>query len=77
MAVFTVVFGPLMAAFVITRGSTVVGVGVGVPLVAAGGFAVGALVAGAGSRAVERAWISIGLVGLAIVVAVVAAAFGW
>ena len=70
------VWGPLFAAYVITHNSTLVGVVVGVSLVAAGGFAVGSLVAGAGRRAVERVWIALGLVGFAVVASVAFAMIG-
>ncbi|HEY0451801.1 hypothetical protein [Actinophytocola sp.] len=76
VAVFTGAGGPLFAAYVITHSSTLEGVVVGVPLVAAGGFAIGALVAGAGRRAVERVWIALGLVVFAVVASVVFAALG-
>lgn len=76
VAVFTMVGGPLFAAYVITHSSTVEGVVVGVPLVAAGGFAIGALVAGAGRRAAERVWVALGLVGFAVVASVGFAALG-
>jgi hypothetical protein len=74
VAVFTAAGGPLFAAYVITHSSTLEGIVVGVPLVAAGGFAIAALVAGAGRRAVERMWIALALVVFAVVASVVFAA---
>jgi hypothetical protein len=70
VAVFTAAGGPLLAAYVITHSSTVEGVVVGAPLLAAGGFAIGALVAGAGRHAVERLWIALALVAFAVVASV-------
>jgi hypothetical protein len=76
VAVFTAAGGPLFAAYVITHSSMLEGIVVGVPLMAAGGFAIGALVAGAGRRAVERVWIALALVVAAVVAVVVFAAMG-
>jgi hypothetical protein len=76
VAVFTAAGGPLFAAYVITHSSTLEGVVVGVPLLAAGGFAIGALVAGTGRPAVERAWIALALVAFAVVASIVFAALG-
>lgn len=76
MAVFIAAGGPLFAAYVITHSSTLEGVVVGVPLLAAGGFAIGALVAGAGRRAVERVWIALALVVFAVVASVLFAVLG-
>jgi hypothetical protein len=76
VAVFTAAGGPLFAAYVITHSSTLEGIVVGVPLMAAGGFAIGALVARAGRPAVERVWIALALVVFAVVASVVFAALG-
>lgn len=76
VAVFTATGGPLFAAYVIMHSSTLEGIVVGIPLIAAGGFAIGALVARAGRRAVERVWIALALVVFAIVASVVFAALG-
>jgi hypothetical protein len=76
VAIFTAVGGPLFAAYAIMHSSTMEGVVVGVPLMAAGGFAVGALAAGTGNRAVVRAWTAVALVVFAIVASVVFAALG-
>ncbi|MFL6118883.1 hypothetical protein [Actinophytocola sp.] len=76
VAVITAAGGPLFAAYVITSSSTLEGVVVGVPLMAAGGFAIGAVVAGAGRRAVERVWIALALVVFGVVASVVFAALG-
>jgi hypothetical protein len=45
-------------------------------LLAAGGFAIGALVTGAGRRAVETVWIALALVVFAVVASVVFAVLG-
>lgn len=76
VAVFTAAGGPLFAAYAIMHSSTLEGVVVGVPLMAAGGFALGALAAGAKRRAVERVWFALGLVGFGIVASIVFAALG-
>ena len=76
VAVITAAGGPLFAAYVITNSSTLEGVVVGVPLMAAGGFAIGALVAGRGRHAVERVWIALVLVVFAVVASVVFTALG-
>jgi hypothetical protein len=76
VAVFTAAGGPLFAAYVITHSSTLEGIVVGAPLLAAGGFAIGALVARAGRHAVERVWIALALVVFAVVASVVFAALG-
>jgi hypothetical protein len=49
VAVFTAAGGPLFAAYAITHSSTLEGVVVGGPLMAAGGFAIAALAAGPGT----------------------------
>ena len=67
--------GPLFAAYVITRSSTVEGVVVGVPLAAAGAFAIASLAAGAGRRAVELVWIALGLIVVGIAASIVFAVF--
>jgi hypothetical protein len=72
VAVFTAAGGPPFAVYVITHSSTLEGVVVGVPLMAAGGFAIAALVAG--RHAVERMWIALTLVVFAVVASVVFAA---
>jgi hypothetical protein len=76
VAVFTAAGAPLFAVYVITHSSTLEGIVVGVPLAAAGGFAIGGLVAGARSRAGERVWIALALVVFAVVASVVFAALG-
>ncbi|TDV51044.1 hypothetical protein [Actinophytocola oryzae] len=76
VAVITAGGGPLFAAYVITNSSTLEGVVVGVPLMAAGGFAIGALVAGRRRHSVERVWIALVLVVFAVVASVVFAALG-
>jgi hypothetical protein len=76
VAVFTAAGGPLFAAYAITHSSTLEGIVVGVPLMAAGGFSIGALVVGAERRAVERVWIALALVVIAIVASVVFATLG-
>jgi hypothetical protein len=76
VSVFTAAGGPLFAAYVITHSATLEGIVVGVPLMAAGGFAIGALVAGTGRPAVERVWIALALVVFAVVASVVFAALG-
>jgi hypothetical protein len=76
VAVFTAAGGPLFAAYVITHSSTLEGIVVGVPLMAAGGFAIAALVAGTGRHAVERVWIALALIVFAVAASVVFAALG-
>jgi hypothetical protein len=76
VAVFTAAGGPLFAAYVIMHSSTLEGVVVGVPLMAAGGFSIGVLVAGARHHEVERVWIALALVVFAVVASVVFAALG-
>jgi hypothetical protein len=76
VAVFTAAGGPLFAAYVITHSSTLVGIVVGVPLMAAGGFAIAALVARTARHAVERVWIALALVVFGVVASVVFAALG-
>lgn len=71
VAVFTAAGGPLFAAYVITHSPTLEGVVVGVPLMAAGGFAISALVTGVARRVVERVWIALALVVFAVVASVV------
>ena len=74
VAVFTAVGGPLFAAYVITHSSTAEGVVVGVPLAAAGAFAIAGLAAGAGRRAVELVWIALALIVVGIAASIVFAA---
>jgi hypothetical protein len=76
VAVFTAAGGPLFAAYVITHSSTLEGVVVGVPLLAAGGFAISSLVTEVVRRAVERVWIALVLVVFAVVASVVFAVLG-
>ena len=76
VAVFTAAGGPLFAAYAIMHSATLEGVVVGVPLMAAGGFALGSLAAGTGRRAVERAWLALGLVGFGIVASIGFAVLG-
>jgi hypothetical protein len=73
VSVFTAAGGPLFAAYVITHSSTLEGIVVGVPLMAAGGFAIAGLVTGTRHRAV---WIALALVVFAVVASVVFAALG-
>jgi hypothetical protein len=76
VAVFTAAGGPLFAAYAITHSSTLEGVVVGGPLMAAGGFAIAALAAGARHHAVERVWIALALVLFAIVASIAFAVLG-
>jgi peptidoglycan/LPS O-acetylase OafA/YrhL len=76
VAVFTAAGGPLFAAYVITHSSSLEGIVVGGPLMATGGFAIGALIAGTGRHAVERVWIALALVVFAVVASIAFAALG-
>jgi hypothetical protein len=65
-----VVGGAIFAIAVIVNHPMVVGVLGGVPAVTASGFAVGSLVAATRRRAVERAWLAIGLLVFSVVLVV-------
>ncbi|HEY7595110.1 MAG TPA: hypothetical protein VH969_18300 [Actinophytocola sp.] len=71
VAIFTAAGGPLFAAYVITHSSTAEGAVAGVPLAAAGAFAIAGLAAGTGRRAVELVWIALALIVIGILASIV------
>lgn len=68
---FTALGGPAFAAYTIQHSTTLEGVVVGVPLLAAGGFALASLIAWRGRRAVVRTWIALGFVVFAVLAEIV------